>query len=223
VRLISDTSNYCFQIHLPCGNDRGNLRRHSVLGLDPILPPASYQAGEGSFRIVRPPGTLGHSDYFGAWLSWPFFAGAASFLTEERATWKSFGFLTVFVAGTAIILTGSRGAVVGLTAGLTIYAALAQVRICTVAVVLLSAVLAFTLFFVSPAGQGLRARAHWIGEDRTGGARPLLWRDSLRMSLDNPWKGFGPDLFAGEFPKYQSIELARAYPDFYHESPVRES
>ena len=188
-------------------------------GLDPILPPASYQAGEGPFRIVRPPGTLGHSDYFGAWLLWPFFAGAASFFTEERATWKSFGLLTVFAAGTAIILTGSRGAVMGLIAGLTIYAVLARVSIRTVAVVLLSVILAFTLFFVSPAGQGLRARAHWIGEDRTGGARPLLWRDSLRMSLDHPWKGFGPDLFAGEFPMYQSIELARAYPDFYHESP----
>ena len=39
------------------------------------------------------------------------------------------------------------------------------------------------------------------------------------MSLDRPWIGFGPDLFAAEFPKYQSTELARAYPDFYHESP----
>ena len=188
-------------------------------GLDPILPPAGYQAGEGTFRIVRPPGTLGHSDYFGAWLLWPFFVGAATFLTEGRAFWKSFGLLTVFVAGTAIILTGSRGAVVGLTAGITIYAVLARVRIRTVAVVFLSAIMAFTLFYVSPAGQGLRARAHWIGEDRTGGARPLLWRDSLRMSLDHPLNGFGPDLFSAEFPKYQSTELARAYPDFYHESP----
>jgi hypothetical protein len=143
-------------------------------GLGPILPPASYQAGEGFFRIVRPPGTLGHSDYFGAWLLWPFFVGAATFLTEDRACWKRFGILTVFVAGTAIIFTGSRGAVVGLTAGITIYAVLARVRIRTALVVFRSAIIAFTLFYLSPAGQGLRARAHWIGEDRTGGARPLL-------------------------------------------------
>ena len=188
-------------------------------GLDPILPPAAYHAGEGPFRIVRPPGTLGHSDYFGAWLLWPFFVGTTSFLTEDRVSWRVFGLLTLLVAGTAIILTGSRGAVLGLAAGLTIYAVLAKVRIRTLAVVLLFATLAFTSFFVSPAGQGLRARVHWISEDRAGGARLLLWRDSLRMSLDHPWKGFGPDLFAAEFPKYQSTELARAYPDFYHESP----
>lgn len=188
-------------------------------GLDPILPSASYQVGEEPFRIVRPPGTLGHSDYFGAWLLWPFFVGAALFLAEKRATWKTFGIVTLLIVGTSIILTGSRGAVVGLAVGMTVYAVLAQVRIRNVAIVVLSSILALTLFFVSPAGKRLQARAHWIGEDRTGGARPLLWRDTVHMSLDHPWKGFGPDLFAAEFPKYQSTELARAFPDFYHESP----
>ena len=106
-------------------------------GLDPILPPTSYQAGEGPFRIVRPPGTLGHSDYFGAWLLWPFFVGAALFLTEQGTSWKRFGLLTLFVTGTSIVLTGSRGAIVGLAVGLTIYAVLARVRIRTVAAVLL--------------------------------------------------------------------------------------
>jgi len=171
-------------------------------GLDPFLPSASYQVGEEPFRIVRPPDTLGHSGYFDAWLLWPFFVGAALFLTEEFAPWKRFGILTLFIVGISIILTGSRGAMVGLAVGMTVYAVLARVRIRNVAVVLLSSMFGFTLFFVSPAGKGLRALAQWIGEDRTGGARPLLWRDSMRMSLDHPWKGFGPDLFAAEFPKY---------------------
>jgi O-antigen ligase len=188
-------------------------------GMDPILPPASYEAGQGIFRIVRPPGPLGHSDYFAAWLLWPFFMGAAMSLTEERKSWKRFGLLSLFVTGTSLVLTGSRGAILGLAVGLTIYAAMARVRVRTVSAVLFLATLAFSVFFVSPAGQGLRARAHWIADDRTGGARPLLWRDSVRMSLARPWIGFGPDLFAAEFPKYQSTELARAYPDFYHESP----
>ncbi len=37
-------------------------------GWDPLLPSHAYQAGEGAFTIVRPPGTLGHADYFAAWL-----------------------------------------------------------------------------------------------------------------------------------------------------------
>ena len=147
-------------------------------GLDPVLSPAGYQAGRGLFRIVRPPGTLGHSDYFGAWLLWPCFVGAALFVTEKCASWKWFGLLTVCVTVTSLVLSGSRGAIVGLLVGLTVYAARARVRFKTIAAVLFCAMLAFTIFFVSAAGQGLRARAHWIGEDRTGGARPLLWRDS---------------------------------------------
>jgi tetratricopeptide (TPR) repeat protein len=56
-------------------------------------------------------------------------------------------------------------------------------------------------------------------EDPWGGARPLLWRDSLRMAIHRPLAGFGPETFTAAFPHYESIELARAYPDFSHESP----
>src|ERR1700680_195230 len=37
-------------------------------GLDPFLPPGSYEVGDEPFRIVRPPGTLGHADSFADWL-----------------------------------------------------------------------------------------------------------------------------------------------------------
>ena len=59
----------------------------------------------------------------------------------------------------------------------------------------------------------------WSGEDRMGGARLLLWRDSLRMAESRWAFGYGPETFSLEFPRHESIELARAYPDFYHESP----
>jgi tetratricopeptide (TPR) repeat protein len=39
------------------------------------------------------------------------------------------------------------------------------------------------------------------------------------MALTQPVLGYGPETFVTEFPRLQSIELARAYPDFYHESP----
>ena len=43
--------------------------------------------------------------------------------------------------------------------------------------------------------------------------------DSLRMSAQRPFAGYGPETFATEFPRFESVELASAYPDFYHESP----
>jgi tetratricopeptide (TPR) repeat protein len=56
-------------------------------------------------------------------------------------------------------------------------------------------------------------------EDIRGGARLLLWRDSLRMAAHRPIQGFGPETFITEFPRFASRGLARAYPDFYQESP----
>jgi len=81
------------------------------------------------------------------------------------------------------------------------------------------AVVVALLFYFSPAGQNLRSRAKWSIEEPSGGARPQLWRDSLRMALQRWWVGTGIETFSSNFPRFQSRELARAYPDFYHESP----
>jgi hypothetical protein len=74
-------------------------------------------------------------------------------------------------------------------------------------------------FYFSPAGMLLRSRTRWFIEDPWGGARPTLWRDSLRMGLARPIQGYGPEVFTAEFPRYESAALAQAYPDFAHESP----
>jgi hypothetical protein len=78
---------------------------------------------------------------------------------------------------------------------------------------------AVAVLFFAPAGARLRARLHWSIEDARGGARLLLWRDSVQMAAHRPVSGYGPETFATEFPRFESVALARAYPDFYHESP----
>jgi hypothetical protein len=75
------------------------------------------------------------------------------------------------------------------------------------------------LLYVSPAGAKLRARVHWSLDDVRGGARLLLWRDSLHMAMRRPFLGYGPETFTPQFPAFESAELSRAYPDFYQESP----
>jgi O-antigen ligase len=181
-------------------------------GWDPLLPARSYVIGEGVLAIVRPPGPLGHADYFANWLLFVTFAGLA---LESRAAR-----VVSILAALAILLSGTRAALLGLLVGGVVFFALRRPRIGKreVALGLVSAA-CLGGFFVSAAGTKLRARLHWSLEDARGGARLLLWRDSLRMIRDRPLIGFGPETFTTTFPRYESVELARAYPDFYHESP----
>jgi len=81
------------------------------------------------------------------------------------------------------------------------------------------ALAAAAALYYSPPGTQLRSRARWFAEDPWGGARLELWRDSLTMSSHRLAAGYGPEVFTAEFPRFESVALARAYPDFFHESP----
>ena len=189
-------------------------------GWDPLLPANAYQSGQGALMIVRPPGTLGHADYFAAWLLAVFFAGLALAPMEDRRWQRVTARAAAGLAALAILLSGTRSALLGLVLGILVFVVARRPRITRRSVALVAVGAAcVALFFFSPAGARLRARVHWSVDDAWGGARPLLWRDSLTMAAQRPWMGFGPETFSAEFPAFQSLDLARAYPDFYHESP----
>jgi O-antigen ligase len=189
-------------------------------GVDPLLPAQAYQVGEGPFTIVRPPGTLGHADYFGAWLVAALFLAAALRRLESSARVRAVISAVMVLNVAAVLLTGTRSALLGVVAGGVVFMIADRTRLRSRSVVaILACVAGLALFLFSPPGAKLRARVHWSLEDARGGARLLLWRDSLRMAATRPLTGFGPETFGLEFPQFESRELARAYPDFYHESP----
>jgi O-antigen ligase len=185
------------------------------LGWDPILPATGYHIGEGIWTIVRPPSTLGYVSYFATWLLFVVFLSLA--LPGRLAK------LCAALAVIAMLLTGTRAAYLGLVAGAAVWGCMraGKLRLAgrRVAMIAATAILGLALFYISPAGQLMRSRARWFAEDPWGGARPLLWRDSLRMGLARPLAGYGPETFRAIFPHYESVALARAYPDFAHESP----
>ncbi len=189
-------------------------------GWDPLLPAASYHVGEGVWAIVRPPGTLGHAAYFATYLLHAVFAGAALMMSERRRAWKFAGLAACTLGSAAIVLSGTRAAVAGLAAGGVVLFCWFRPRVSRRGIAAaIAACAVLLLFYASPAGQKLRARVRWSAEDALGGARLLLWRDSLRMAAGQWQAGTGPEMFASRFPLFQSSELAAAYPDFYHESP----
>src|SRR5205085_2453942 len=149
-------------------------------------------------------------DYFAAFLLWPVFSGAALWWSGSSYP-RWLGAASVMLGATAMILCGSRGALLGLVAGACLMLYFRRVPLRTLALALGVIAVTTGIFYVSPAGARLRARAFWISEDPTGGARPLLWRDSLKMAAERPLLGYGPDTFIAEFPRFQSRELSRAY------------
>ena len=189
-------------------------------GWDPWLPARAYQAGEAQFTIVRPPGTLGHADYFAAWIVVALFLAIALHRIEESRFYRSIALAAAGACGIAILLTGTRAAILGATVGAAVLVIAHRKNMHLRALAIgLACIASVAVFFFSPAGEKLRARLHWSIEDARGGARLLLWRDSLAMSAHRPLAGFGPETFSTEFPRFESVQLAGAYPDFYHESP----
>ncbi len=189
-------------------------------GWDPLLPTASYRVGEGALALVRPPGTLGYSSYFATWLLFVVFLSLALRNTEPARLWRRFAFATATLAGFAMVLTGTRAAILGLVAGAVAWQLVQRTRVRRRTLVFSSlAVAALAILYVSPAGRPLRARVRWSEEDRAGGARLTLWRDSLGMAVRHPLAGYGPEVFTSRFPEFESPRLAQSYPDFAHESP----
>src|SRR5258708_3461662 len=181
-------------------------------GIDPLLNPAMYHVGEGAFQIVRPPATLGHAAYFATYLLFAIFAGAALALSESSRAWKDVALTVSGIATLALVLSGTRAALVGLILGL-VWVVLRDRKMNWTWVSAGAAVAAIVaVLFFSPAGEKLRARVHWSTEDRFGGGRPQLWRDFLAMSIQRPITGYRPGTFALEFPRHESVSLSAAVP-----------
>lgn len=188
-------------------------------GWDPWIPKQAYHVGEGIWTIVRPPSTLGYVSYFANYLVFVVFFALALCKMEEHGWWQRAGALTAALGAFAIVLSGTRAAILALAVGaafLWIWFGRPMRR--GVVAIGVGTIVVLGLFVVSPAGQKVRSRFRWYAEDAQGGARLLLFRDSLVLAARHPWLGVGPERFASEFPRVQSAALSRAYPAFYHES-----
>ncbi|MEO8657522.1 MAG: O-antigen ligase family protein [Bryobacteraceae bacterium] len=189
-------------------------------GVDPILSAHAYMAGEAEWTIVRPPSTLGHAGYFATFALYPVFAALALLTFEDHPVWRWISGLACVTGIAAIVLSGTRSALLGLAMGLVMVLARLRPKLGRKHALAAALIVAASLaLYLSPAGLRLRWRTRWYVEDVSGGARLTLWNDSLRMATEHLAAGYGPETFGNEFPRRQSLVLARAHPDFYQESP----
>ena len=185
-------------------------------GVDPLLPRGLYYAGEQEWAVVRPPSTFGHAGYFATWAA----PAAVLLWGRAREARKPLAFAASGLLLVAIVLSGTRGALVGLLVGVIVAApgwrVLRSRRTLAAAAIVAVAALAFAL---SPGGLRLRTRVIWSAQDYQGGARPWLWRDAAVLGARRPLVGHGLETFAAEYSRVRSEGLAVRYPDQVEESP----
>lgn len=162
------------------------------IGADPFVAFGWYAPIEGASVRMRVYGTLGNPNFVGVLMAATFPATLAVLgsVASLRGRWVA-GLALAVQAG-ALVATGSRGAVLGLAAGVSVYAVLrwsTRVRVVLVAV----AALAVVAVVVSPARP----------IDTTAAGRVYLWRIAARHASDAPLFGLGPGAVALHFPEWQ--------------------
>jgi O-antigen ligase len=185
-------------------------------GFDPLFDASLYTVAWPPVR--RPPSTFGHPGYMGAFACVGVFVALALVGLETSRRWRWLHAVTGLLCFSAVLCSGTRAALLGLAAGLAAAAVAAGRRMIAsrrwlwlaagIAVIAAS-------FALSPYGNRLVLR--WISDSR-GGVRLQLWPDTLALIQRHWMAGSGPDTFGATFPPYESLSLARNYPEFQLES-----
>ena len=188
--------------------------------IDPFLDSNIY-VSKYLHVLIRPPSTLGHATYSAAYLCDVFFVCVGLRLMEKRTFWKVVGVCAAVLSLTAIVLGGTRSAVLALAAAAAYVLAYKRARpVWPRLLVIVGLLLGIGVpFYFSRFGDLLRSRFEQWGGDVSGGTRLYLWRDTASMSASRLFTGYGPETFPTEFGRFQSIAFARAFPNFYNESP----
>lgn len=190
-------------------------------GWDPFLSAKLYTTYYNG-NLVRIPGTLGHAVHLACFLA------SALLLTyglamENKGVRRVLLFLDVVLMLVAILLSGTRSAVLALVAaGVFTAVSLRRFRIRLAAKWLVGGALLTLIlagFVQLEIGTSLRLRLEEWRDDAYGGPRLGVWRDSLALTVLHPMFGSGPETFGIEFRRRESQQLSQAYPDFFQESP----
>ena len=189
-------------------------------GWDPFLSPSLYTTHYNG-EVLRVPATLGHAVYLGAFLAAaiPLMVWLAVDASgARRAGWIAVACLALL----ALILSGTRSAVLALAAGLAVSSSgLRHLRIRPKFAILAACAGAAILLALLTAdfGVSFRLRLTQWRQDFYGGPRLMMWRDTLGLIGRHALLGAGPESFGTGFRRIESAELSRAYPDFFQESP----
>ncbi|MGM0441209.1 MAG: tetratricopeptide repeat protein [Elusimicrobiota bacterium] len=148
-------------------------------------------------KMGRVHATFGNPNFFGSFLIGCIPLSGVLFLKNKKKIWLLASLVAMV---TALYFTGTRGAWLGIMGALLLwYIVWGKNRVSKWPSVLI--ILGIIIFaFVS--------RNQWMRDTH----RLLIWRDTVKMGLENPFTGVGIGEFHLEFPEYASGELRKVYP-----------
>jgi O-antigen ligase len=125
------------------------------------------------------------------------------FALEESGRWRRVGLLSLLPL-TAVLLTFTRNAYVGLVAALVLYGAVRRPKLLPALAAGLVAV-----YLVAPAGVRDRIRSTADPSDPANRDRIAMARAGARMVRENPVFGLGPDMVQPYYPLYRDATATR--------------
>jgi O-antigen ligase len=182
--------------------------------IDPWIDSSTYS--DSYWNTLRPPSTMGQAIYFAVFcLQIGFWALHLVAIAKTRID-RVLGYTCAGLCFFALLLSGTRAALLGVLAGAIVVMFRGKRAWRSLLPILIAVGICIALY-LSPSGGYLRNRVtDWTTD--AGGTRLQLWSDSFGMGLSRFLTGFGLESFSPQFPLYQSVQLAAAYPEHLHES-----
>lgn len=182
------------------------------------LPWEDFSGLGTSTETIRSGGLLGSGASYGCYAVCPVFLCAALWYLDRHPLWRILPLCSSIIGIVGIVLCGTRAAAIGLFVGMAVCTFVARrpaVRwLCGIFIT----IAVFIFVILSQIQSPVAKRFDQIQKDLWGGTRLYIWADSIDLLRDLPMFGYGQESFQRTYPKVQSRETARRWPDTMHES-----
>jgi tetratricopeptide (TPR) repeat protein len=146
----------------------------------------------------RPAGTFGNPNDLAAWFAAALLFFVCRRVQDRESAFKLMDLLLPLPAAIGLVLTGSRGALVGVAAAFGVVLLFVWQRLKGRPRKIVTAVALLSIVIVA-AGVGLRLR----DADPYRYQRISIWKSSLAIPLEQPWTGAGPGQFSRLSQRHQ--------------------
>ncbi|MCK9186378.1 O-antigen ligase family protein [Candidatus Gracilibacteria bacterium] len=155
-------------------------------------------------------GTLGNPNFLGSYIaiSLPFFY--FNFKNSQNKILKTFWIIAIAVGLTAILFSASRAAILGVIVGIIFYSIIKNKKLLFIPIIISVFILIINIFAHSPIIKNTYFLSRLtFTEEITGSikSRMVIWPATIKMIMENPIFGYGPENFEEAFSKFSPKEL----------------